>query len=158
MLLGFLAPTRGRVSIEGADCIGIDLAALDCEEWHERLGWLPQRPTLFSGTLRSNVCLGQAGVDDATVVRALQSAGAGALLAKLPHGLDTPVGENGQGLSSICSFNLIARGRLKLQPDFVCSALFDHSEAIEGSNESEQYGATAVGRRTMHPPVGASVR
>ncbi|MDT7951352.1 MAG: thiol reductant ABC exporter subunit CydD [Acetobacteraceae bacterium] len=94
LLLGFLAPSRGRITVDG-----IDLATLAPDEWRARIGWLPQRPTLFHGSVRDNICLGQPHPDPARVQAAVEQAGATQLIARLPQGLDTVLGDRGQGLS-----------------------------------------------------------
>jgi len=61
--------------------------------------WLGQRPYLFSGTLAENIALGRPESHDLEVLRAALAAGLGEVLARLPSGLKTPVGEGGWGLS-----------------------------------------------------------
>ena len=94
LLLGFLAPTQGRISVDG-----IDLATLPEAAWRARIAWLPQRPTLFHATVRDNICLGRADAGPAQVRRAIEQAEAARLVDRLPHGLDTVLGDRGQGLS-----------------------------------------------------------
>ncbi len=91
-LAGDLEPTSGIVLLDGMpprDVVRTGIA------------WLGQRPYLFSGTLADNIALGQAGTEsnDLDVRRAALSAGLGPVLARLPDGLKTPVGESGWGLS-----------------------------------------------------------
>ena len=46
------------------DCVlvdGHDLATLDLRAWRRQIGWLPQRPTMFRGTVRENIALGDPG-------------------------------------------------------------------------------------------------
>ena len=94
LLLGFASPAAGRVSIDG-----VDLRGLAREGWMRRVAWLPQRPTLFHGSLRDNLLLArpEATVDD--LRRALALVGAERFVDALPSGLDTLVGDRGQGLS-----------------------------------------------------------
>ena len=61
---------------------------------------VPQRPTLVRGTLEDNLRLGNPGATDAEVVRALERSGLDGLVARLPIGLATPVGEGGLTLSA----------------------------------------------------------
>lgn len=58
-----------------------------------------QNPRIFSGTVRSNLCLGEPGADDARLWQALREAGLADAVRELPDGLDAPVGELGAGLS-----------------------------------------------------------
>jgi ATP-binding cassette, subfamily C, bacterial CydD len=95
LLLGFVAPTGGRVLVDG-----VDLAALDIEAWRQRLAWVPQRPHLFAASLADNIRLGMPAATAAAVRAAVSDAGLDDTLEGLPHGLDTVLGERGQGLSS----------------------------------------------------------
>lgn len=88
-------PTAGTVS-----CDGVDLRSVDVAAWRGRVAWIPQRARLFAGTLGDNVRLGRPGAGDDEVRAALYDANLGGLLAALPEGLDTPVGEGGRPLSA----------------------------------------------------------
>ena len=74
------------------------------ERWRERFAYLPQRPWLSSASLRDNLRLGQltatGDVDDASFAEALSVADLADLAARLPEGLDTPLGEGGARLST----------------------------------------------------------
>ncbi|WP_190134540.1 thiol reductant ABC exporter subunit CydD [Streptomyces longispororuber] len=94
-LLGFVAPTAGRVRVGGTD-----LADVSLEKWRERIAWVPQRPHLFAGTIADNVRLARPEADDAAVRDALRAAGAMEFVAALPLGTGTVLGEDGAGLSA----------------------------------------------------------
>ncbi|SDM76940.1 ATP-binding cassette, subfamily C, CydD [Methylobacterium phyllostachyos] len=94
LLLGFLAPDSGRITVDG-----LDLAAIRPESWRARIAWLPQRPVLFHGTIRDNIRLGRPDADEAALRQAVARAGAEGLIAELPDGYDTVVGDRGQDLS-----------------------------------------------------------
>ncbi|MDR6291190.1 ATP-binding cassette subfamily C protein CydD [Inquilinus ginsengisoli] len=94
LLLGFRIPDSGRVLVNG-----IDLADIDPEDLRRHIAWIGQAPVLFHGTLRDNIRLGRPDADDAAVDRAAAEARVTEFAAALPHGLDTPVGERGVGLS-----------------------------------------------------------
>ncbi|QFU93630.1 thiol reductant ABC exporter subunit CydD [Amycolatopsis sp. YIM 10] len=64
VLLGFVPPTEGRVLVDGVDLRELDLAA-----WRAKLAWVPQRPTIFPGSLDENISLGAEG-DVAAAARA----------------------------------------------------------------------------------------
>ena len=78
---------------------GLDLAEIRPESWRARIAWLPQRPVLFHGTIRDNIRLGRPDADEAALRQAVARAGAAELIAGLPQGYDTVVGDRGQGLS-----------------------------------------------------------
>lgn len=89
--LGLVAPSAGRVLVAGDDLAGIDLV-----QWRDLIAWLPQRPALTPGTVRANLeLLGPL----ADLENACRRAGFDEVLASLPHGMDTVVGRDGEGLS-----------------------------------------------------------
>ncbi|RPH66544.1 MAG: thiol reductant ABC exporter subunit CydD [Burkholderiales bacterium] len=92
--LGLAAPTAGRVLANG-----VDLARADVSAWRARLAWVGQRPDWFAGSLRENIRLACPGAGDAAVERAALRAGVAGFAEGLPSGLDTPLGEDGAGLS-----------------------------------------------------------
>ncbi|MCE6994542.1 ATP-binding cassette domain-containing protein [Saccharothrix sp. S26] len=55
-LMGFVTPAEGRVLVGG-----VDLREIDRESWLRQLAWVPQRPTLFPGTVGENIALGSSG-------------------------------------------------------------------------------------------------
>ena len=95
LLLRFLDPTAGRIVV-GED----DLAAVAPAAWRRRLALVPQRPTLFRGTVADNIRLGDATASDERVRRAAQLAGADRFVSALPGGYGTVVGDGGRGLST----------------------------------------------------------
>jgi ABC-type multidrug transport system fused ATPase/permease subunit len=94
LLLGFAAPDRGRLLIDGRD-----LRELDQRLWLDTVAWLPQRPTLFHGTLRENIILGRPSAGDREIQDAIRLSHALEFIERMPDGLRTRVGEGGQGLS-----------------------------------------------------------
>ena len=94
ILLGLRAPDEGRVLIDGVPLAGVEPLA-----WRHRIGYLPQEPLLFHASVRGNVGLGKADIDDAAIERALELAGAADFVRALPGGLDHVVGERGSTLS-----------------------------------------------------------
>jgi ATP-binding cassette, subfamily C, bacterial CydD len=95
LLLRLLAPDGGAVTAGSAD-----LAACDPVAWREHVAWVPQRPTLFHGTVADNIRLGVPGAADAAVRRAASMAGADGFVEGLPDGYETVVGEAGRALSA----------------------------------------------------------
>jgi ATP-binding cassette, subfamily C, bacterial CydD len=94
LLLGFAAPDKGRLLIDGQD-----LRELDQRSWLDTVAWLPQRPTLFHGTLRENIILGRPSAGDREIQEAIRLSHASEFIERMPDGLRTRVGEGGQGLS-----------------------------------------------------------
>jgi ATP-binding cassette subfamily C protein CydD len=94
ILLGFVRPDRGRVTINGAD-----IADLVPQALARLTAWIGQRPVLFSGTIRDNIRFGRPEATDAEIEQAAHNAGVDDFAAALAAGLDTKVGEGGYGLS-----------------------------------------------------------
>jgi ABC-type transport system involved in cytochrome bd biosynthesis fused ATPase/permease subunit len=85
VLLGFVTPSTGRVTVSD-----VDVATLDPDAWRRTLTWVPQRPYLFAGTVADNIRLGAPGAD-------VSAAAAAVGLADL---VGVTVGEGGAGLSA----------------------------------------------------------
>jgi len=99
----------GQIRIDGYDIRHLDLNAS-----RSQLGMVTQTPFLFDGTVRENIRYGRPDADDDAVLAAAHHVGHGDWLATLPHGLDTPVGERGSGLS-MGQRQLVALARVLLQ-------------------------------------------
>ena len=91
----FYDPTRGRVLVDGHDLREVTQRSL-----RSQLGVVPQEGYLFSGTVRDNIAFGRPEATDEEVLAAAAAVGADELIAALPEGLDTPVGERGGRLSA----------------------------------------------------------
>jgi thiol reductant ABC exporter CydD subunit len=94
LLLRFLEPDGGDIRVDGRP-----LGETPPEEWRRRVALVPQRPRLFHGSLRENVLLARPGASQAELEVAASRARLDAVLAILPRGWDTPVGEGGDRLS-----------------------------------------------------------
>lgn len=90
---GVLAPAAGRVLIDGRP-LERELGAASGNP----VGYLADMPRLLPGSVADNIC-GFAGAAASEVAHAALRAGVHEMLAALPHGYDTPVGEDGRGLS-----------------------------------------------------------
>ncbi|SCG75300.1 ATP-binding cassette, subfamily C, CydD [Micromonospora echinaurantiaca] len=95
LLLGFVTPTAGRVTVGG-----VDLADADPDAWRRQLAWVPQRAHLFAASLADNIRLGAPDTPDAALAAAVRDAALDDVVAGLPDGLATVLGERGHGLSS----------------------------------------------------------
>ncbi|RIV39423.1 thiol reductant ABC exporter subunit CydD [Micromonospora radicis] len=95
LLLGFVTPTAGRVTVGG-----IDLAEADLDGWRRQLAWVPQRAHLFAVSLADNIRLGSPDAAPEALAAAVRDAALDDVVTALPDGLDTLLGERGHGLSS----------------------------------------------------------
>jgi ATP-binding cassette subfamily C protein len=94
VLLLLLTPERGTLLVDGTP-VGDDLR----DAWRASVGYVPQETHLFHDSVRENVRWVAPDATDDDVLGALRMAGADALLARLPRGLDTLVGDRGTLLS-----------------------------------------------------------
>jgi ATP-binding cassette subfamily C protein CydD len=112
ILLGFVRPDTGRVTINGAD-----IADLVPQALARLTAWIGQRPVLFAGTIRDNIRFARPEATVAEVEEAARNASITEFSAALPDGLDTAVGEGGYGLSGGQAQRVaIARAFLKNAP------------------------------------------
>ena len=112
LLMRFLDPTQGQISVNGTD-----LCSLDPDAWRRYLAWAPQRPHLFYGTIEDNLRLARPDATEAELWKALEQAHLAQFVASLPQGLRTPVGESGARLSGGQAQRLaLARAFLRQAP------------------------------------------
>ena len=95
LLLRFAEPSFGRVTVGG-----IALAECRTELWRRQVAWVPQRPTIFRGSVLENIRLGDEGASDRAVREAAMLAGADRFIRSLPSGYETLVGDGGRPLSA----------------------------------------------------------
>ena len=88
-------PTSGRILVGDHE-----LGLLDAAAWRRRTALVPQRPTLFRGTVADNIRLGDPSADDERVRDAAARAGADPFVARLAAGYETIVGDGGRQLST----------------------------------------------------------
>ena len=97
-LVGLYQLEGGRILVDGTP-----LTSLAPAERAALIGYLPQDPWLFSGTIRDNIVFGAPGLDDprtsALLARAIRLAVLEQDITGFPLGLDTPIGEGGVRVS-----------------------------------------------------------
>lgn len=95
LLLRFKEPTAGRITIDGQD-----IATVHPDSLRAQIGFVPQRPPLFDGTVADNVAIA-AGVEATpeALDRAARQAGADEVVARLAEGWQTKLAEGRRGLS-----------------------------------------------------------
>ncbi len=93
-LSGVWHPAAGRIRLAGAT-----LDQYDPDRLGSYIGYLPQRVTLFDGTIAENIARLHAGADAGRIVAAARAAAAHQMILKLPNGYDTQVATMGSRLS-----------------------------------------------------------
>jgi ATP-binding cassette, subfamily B, bacterial len=95
LIARFYDPTGGRVTLDRLDLRQVRLADL-----RRAMGYVPQEGFLFSGTIADNIRFGRPEATRAEVEAAAAAVGADRVIADLPHGFDTEVGERGALLAA----------------------------------------------------------
>jgi len=95
LVVRFRDPDSGRVLIGGIDARDFALTDL-----RHAVVLIDQTPFLFNATIAENIAFAVPGATRDAIAAAANAAGLGELLARVPQGLDTPVGERGQALSA----------------------------------------------------------
>ncbi|MCR8724274.1 ABC transporter ATP-binding protein [Frigidibacter sp. ROC022] len=141
----FYDVAEGRITIDGIDLRDMTLASL-----RRQVGIVSQDVFLFGGTLRENIAYGRLGASDEEVLRAAEQAQLTGMIADLPEGLDTVVGERGVMLSGGQKQRVaIARAFLKNPPILI---LDEATSALDTETEREIQAALealSVGRTTL---------
>ena len=91
----FYEARTGRVLIDGHDVTSVSVQSL-----RRRIGFVPQDPFLFSGTIEENIRDGNLEASHDQVVEAARAAGVHDYVARMEHGYETVVGERGGSLSA----------------------------------------------------------
>mgnify|MGYP001450982370 FL=1 len=130
LLLGLLQPTAGQLLLDG-----IPVNELDLPAWQANCALVPQDIRLLDGSIRDNVAFGleDKDIDDGDVWAALKTAQFDDVVAQMPYGLYTMIGENGVKLSGgqrqrLALARAFYRGAKVLVLDEATSALDNRTE------------------------------
>jgi ABC-type multidrug transport system fused ATPase/permease subunit len=109
LLLRFYEFQGGKLLVDGHD-----IRALDVGVYRQQIGYVPQQPLLFSGTVAENIRYGRPAASEAEVLAAARNLGDGSWVDDLPEGIASDVGERGARLS-LGQRQLVALARVLLQ-------------------------------------------
>ncbi len=128
LLLRELEPVEGEI-LAG----GVPIAEIPVEHWLERIGWVPQRPHLFDGTLAENLRLARPDATEGQMERALRAARLDSWYRGLRDGLHARLGEEAHRLSDGERQRLaLARAFLKDAPLLI---LDEHVSNLDPEND-----------------------
>jgi ATP-binding cassette, subfamily B, bacterial len=140
LLARFYEPQQGAVRVDGRDVREVTLESL-----RRNIAIVMQPPLVLGGTVRLNIAFGRGDVTDAGIVRAAEMARLDTVLAKLPNGLDEPVGPGGHSLSEGEAQRVtIARALLKDAPILIMD---EPTSALDTETESMVMAAIAAAMR-----------
>lgn len=140
----FYETESGTVSVDG-----ISVKEYPQQALRRKIGLVPQKSVLFSGTLRENLTFGQADATDEQIIAALKAAQAYDFVEKLPQGLDSPVSRGGKNFSGGQRQRLTIARALVAQPEILI--LDDSSSALDYATESRL--RHAIAELPFHPAV-----
>lgn len=145
LLPRFYEVQAGRISIDGIDIRDMTMVSL-----RQQIGIVQQDVFLFAGTVRENIAYGKLGASEAEIMEAARRARLDEMIAGLPEGLDTVIGERGLKLSGGQKQRLaIARMFLKNPPILI---LDEATSALDTQTEREiqrSLAELAKGRTTL---------
>lgn len=125
LLMGFIQPQEGKIWINHRLLNEIDLTS-----WRKQIAWVGQRPYILHGTLRENLLLAMPAAGTEELEQAISLAHLNELIAALPQGIDTVLGEGGAKLSSGEAQRLaLARAFLKNAPIVILDEPTAHLDA-----------------------------
>jgi ATP-binding cassette subfamily C protein CydD len=145
ILLGFVRPDSGRITVNGAD-----ISDLVPEALSRLTAWIGQRPVLFAGNIRDNIRFARPEASDEEVEQAARAARVMEFAAGLPDGLDAAVGEGGYGLSGGQAQRVaIARAFLKNAPLLLLDEPTAHLDPATEADVLESLRRLALGRTVI---------
>ncbi|HXW03956.1 MAG TPA: ABC transporter ATP-binding protein, partial [Vicinamibacterales bacterium] len=145
LLLRLRAPTSGRIVVNG-----LDYWDYTADSWHRAVALVEQEAFLFHGTLRENILYGVETADPGALARAIEIANLSDVVAGLPDGLDTLVGERGVMVSGGQRQRIaIARAIVRNPTVLILDEATSHLDAVSEQLVQSALRNAARGRTTL---------
>src|SRR4051812_2854094 len=126
LLMRFWDPDSGRITLNGAD-----LKDYKLDDLRRMIALVAQDTYLFNDTLRANILIARPDASETELQAAIEHASLSELVANLPDGLESPVGERGTSLSGGQRQRVaIARAFLKDAPILILDEATSHLDAV----------------------------
>ncbi|MDB4867815.1 MAG: transporter, partial [Cohnella sp.] len=129
IVMGLIQPDKGEILIDGESLTKENLPAL-----RRSIGYVSQDPFLFHASIRENLQMFKLDADDAQIWEALKNASAAEFVKRLPHGLDTLIGDRGIRLSGGERQRLVLSRAILRKPSIL--VLDEATSALDTENES----------------------
>ncbi|MEK4434898.1 MULTISPECIES: ABC transporter ATP-binding protein [unclassified Paenibacillus] len=134
LIMGLVRPESGQILIDGVPLSEEQLLA-----WRSSIGYVSQDPFLFHTSIRENLRLVDPNASEEQMWQALQFSSSAAFVRKLPHGLDTMIGDRGIRLSGGERQRLVLARAMLRNPSVLI--LDEATSALDSENEQHIHGA-----------------
>jgi ATP-binding cassette, subfamily B, bacterial PglK len=140
-LIGLLVPSVGKVLVDGRELDDMGRLA-----WMRTVGYVPQSPYIYDGTLAGNIAFGlsESEIDRELVLECCHKASMQDILDNLPQGIDTPIGERGVRLSGGQQQRVVIARALYPRPEVM---IFDEATSSLDAKSEKAIQNTIYGLR-----------
>jgi ATP-binding cassette subfamily B protein len=114
ILLNIYLPTEGKIKLGGVNFLNIKARL-----WRSRIGVVMQDGYIFSESIAKNIALGNEWIDDEKLLLAIQIANLQSFIDNLPQGLNTIIGNEGQGISEGQKQKILIARAIYKDPDYL---------------------------------------
>ncbi|MFP3123391.1 ABC transporter ATP-binding protein/permease [Ectobacillus funiculus] len=128
ILMGLMQPERGQVLIDGIPLTSDNLLSL-----RRSISYVPQDPFLFNASIRENLLMIEPNASEEQIWEALEFSAAAEFVSRLPHGLDTLIGDRGVRLSGGERQRLVLARAILRKPSIL--VLDEATSALDTENE-----------------------